>query len=109
MAKNAFAFSPHSVFLRDRPEGNFIACGRNKNEFFAGKMDHFRIYRKVHNDFDAVGPPPPALTQIPESSDNFHQSLKYHTTADWDYRIQGEKEGEIPTKAKKWLLRVRGY
>jgi len=39
----------------------------------------------------------------------FQQSLKYHTSANWDYRIQGEKEAEIPPKAKKWLLRVRGH
>ena len=39
----------------------------------------------------------------------FYRSLKYHTTADWDYRIQGEKEGEIPPEAKKWLRDVRGY
>jgi len=37
------------------------------------------------------------------------QNLKYHTTADWDYRIKGEKEGELPAKTKKWLMRVRGY
>jgi len=189
VARKGFAFSPRTVFIGDEPEGNFIACGRNKNEFFAGKMDHFRIYRKVHANFDAVGPPPSALVQMSEWSEKeqqrhdqwqklrkatedelragkygqlqaeirklqqqkvpeariealrkqaqtvrdnalksagvlgrnpylggnaaklheFQRSLKYHTTADWDYRIQGEKEGKIPPKAKKWLLRVRGY
>ena len=189
VARQGFAFEPRAVFIGDRPEGNFIACGRNQDEFFAGKMDHFRIYRTVHANFDALGPPPPALVQMSEWSDQqqqrhdewqekrkaqenelsagqygqlqaeirrlqqekapeariealrkqaqtlrdnalksarvfgrnphlgesdaklyqFQQSLKYRTTADWDYRIQGEKEGEIPPKAKQWLLRVRGY
>ena len=194
VAKKGFAFSPRMVFIGDRPEGNFIACGRNKDKFFKGQIDHFRIYRKVHDDFDAVGPPPDALIQVPEWSEKdqqrhdewqqrrkalddelragkygemqaeirqigkdkkmdaatreariqklrqeaeslrnaalksaglfgrnpypgksaaehnkFYRSLKYHTTADWDYRTQAEKEDEIPADAKKWLLRVRGY
>ena len=194
VARKGLAFSPRMVFIGDRPEGNFIACSRNKDEFFKGRMDHFRIYRKVHDDFNAVGPPPSALIQMPEWSEKdqqrhdewekrrkakeaelragrygqmldeikklrqdkskdaakrdarivrlqkdsrglrdnalksaglsgpnpypgrnaaklhqFQQGLKYHATADWDYRIQGEKEGIIPPKAKKWLLRVRGY
>jgi len=193
-AKKGFSFSPRMVFIGDEPEGNFIACGRNKDEFFKGQMDHFRIYRKVHKDFETVAPPPSALVLMSEWSEKeqqrhddwekrrkeketelregkygeiqeeirrlqrektndvakrdaqvdrlqkeaqalrekvmksaglsgrnpylgqsaaklyqFHQSLKYYTTADWDYRIQGEKEGTIPPKAKKWLLRVRGY
>ena len=71
VAKKVFAsaFAPRMVFIGDRPEGNFIACGRDKKEFFAGKMDHFRIYRKVHKDFNAVGPPPNALTQLAEWSE----------------------------------------
>jgi len=197
VAKKGFAFSPRMVFIGDRPEGNFIARGRNKDEFFSGKMDHFRIYRKVHEDFSAIAPPPSALTQMSEWSEKnqqrhddwekrrrakeaeirigkygemqkeirkvqqdktmdaakrnarikklqkesqairknalksaglfgrnpylgksaarlyeFQKSLKYHTTADWDYRIQGEGsrgESSIPPKSKKWLLRVRGY
>jgi hypothetical protein len=112
VAQKAFAFSPRKVFIGDRPEGNFIACGRNKDEFFQGRMDHFRIYRKVHNDFNALGPPPFALTQMPESAEELQQSLKYHTTADWDYTIVddgGRGESDIPAKLKKWLLRVRGY
>ncbi|MBL7220093.1 MAG: hypothetical protein ISS69_08260 [Phycisphaerae bacterium] len=73
VAKKGFAFSPRSVFIGDRPEGNFIACGRNKDEFFAGKMDHFRIYRKVHKDFDAIGPPPSALVMMSEWSEKTQQ------------------------------------
>jgi len=194
VAKKAFAFTPRDVFIGDRPEGNFIARGRDKKEFFAGKMDHFRIYREVHKDFSTVPPPPPALTVMSEWSEKaqkrhddwgerrkaketeiragkygeiqkeirkvqqdktldaakrnarikqlrkeaqtirenalnaaglsgrnpylgqgsaslykFQKSLKYHTTADWDHRIQGQKEGKTPEKAKKWLNRVRGY
>ena len=69
------------VFIGDRPEGNFIACARNKTEFFHGQLDHFRIYRKVHNDFDAVGAPPPALTQMQEWSE---QDQQQHD--DWQKR-----------------------
>jgi len=69
VAGKAIAFAPRDVFIGDRPEGNFIACGRERNEFFAGKMDHFRIYRKVHKDFNAVGPAPYALTQMAEWSE----------------------------------------
>ena len=61
VAAKAFAFSPRDVFIGDRPEGNFIACGRDRKEFFKGNMDHFRIYRKVHKDFDSLGAAPFAL------------------------------------------------
>ena len=71
--KGKFTFRPRDVFIGDRPEGNFIARGRGKNEFFKGKMDHFRIYRKVHKDFDALGPAPSALTQMPEWSEKDQQ------------------------------------
>jgi len=37
------------------------------------------------------------------------QRLKYHTTADWDYRTREEVRGTVPPKMKEWLLRVRGY
>jgi len=43
---------------------------------------------------------------------DLQQSLKYHTTADWDYRIRDDGnrgESDVPPKLKKWLLRVRGY
>ncbi len=194
VANGKFTFRPRDVFIGDRPEGNFIACARNKSEFFHGQIDHFRIYRKVHNDFDAVGPPPLALTQMQEWSEqdqqqhddwqkrrkakeaelragkygemqkeiqqlgrdksidadersarmdklrsaaavvrenalksaglsgpnpylgkqaadlvHFQRSLKYHTTADWDYRTKAERAGELPAKTKKWLQSVRGY
>jgi len=69
IAKKGFPFLPRSIFIGDRPEGNFIACGRNKKEFFQGRMDHFRIYRKVQEDFNALGPVPFALTQIQEWSE----------------------------------------
>jgi len=39
----------------------------------------------------------------------FHRSLKYHTSADWDYKTQAENLDEIPPDAKKWLRDVRGY
>ena len=105
VAGKGFAFGPRAVFIGDRPEGNFIACGRNREAFFKGRMDHFRIYRKVHDDFGAVGSPPGALIQ----ETDFHRSLKYHTTADWDHRTQGEREGKVPPEGKVWLKRVRGY
>ena len=69
VAKKACEFRPRYVFIGDKAEGNFIACGRDKKEFFAGKMDHFRIYRKVHKDFDAIGPPPFPLVQSQDWSE----------------------------------------
>jgi len=69
VARKGLAVRPRDVFIPDQPEGNFIACGRSKKEFFAGKMDHFRIYRKVHKDFNALGPAPSAITQMPEWSE----------------------------------------
>ena len=68
VAREAFSFSPRSVFIGDRAEGNFIARGRNGSGFFAGKMDHFRIYRAVHKDFETLGPAPLAITQLQEWS-----------------------------------------
>jgi len=73
VAKEGFAFRPSMVFIADRPEGNFIACGRNRDELFQGRMDHFRIYREVHDDFDALGPVPFALTQLQEWSEKNQQ------------------------------------
>ena len=64
VAKGAFRFRPRDVFIGDRAEGNFIGCDRNKARFFKGRMDYFRIYRKVHDDFDALGEVPLALTQV---------------------------------------------
>lgn len=70
VANDKFTFSPNDVFIGDMPEGNFIACDRNKKEFFKGKLDHFRIYRQVHDNFAALGPVPSALTQIEEWSES---------------------------------------
>ena len=39
----------------------------------------------------------------------FQQSLKYHTTADWDTRTREEIRGAVPEEMKKWLKDVRGY
>ena len=39
----------------------------------------------------------------------FQLGLKFRTTADWDYRVREEVNGEVPPIMKKWLERVRGY
>jgi len=119
VAKNDFPFQPNTVFIGGRPEGNFIACGREKEEFYKGRIDHFRIYRMVHKEFNALGPVPSALTQMQEppkeekaagsSTWDFQQKLKYRTTADWEDRTPEEVEGKAPPKMKDWLMRVRGY
>jgi len=64
IAKGAFPFRPRDVFLGDEPEGNFIACGRNGGGFFEGRIDHFRIYRKTHEDFYAIGQRPPDADEL---------------------------------------------
>jgi len=94
VARGKFTFRPRDVFIGDRTEGNFIACGRNKSEFFKGKMDHFRIYRTVHDDFNAIGPVPSALTQVQEWSEEDQQRSDL-----WAGR-RGAKEAEI--KAGKY-------
>ncbi|MHC4200797.1 MAG: DUF6055 domain-containing protein, partial [Planctomycetota bacterium] len=94
VAGKRFEFRPRMVFIGDRPEGNFVACGRNGDEFFEGRMDHFRIYRKVHDDFDALGPPPLALTQMQEWSEE-------------DQRRSDEWEGR--RKAKEAELKAGEY
>jgi len=109
VAKGKFEFRPRDVFIGDCPEGNSIACGRGKKAFFKGRIDHLRIYRKVHDNFDAIGPVPSALTQIPESPKPDARNLKYHTSADWEDRTREEVEGKIPERMKKWLKDVRGY
>ncbi len=93
-AKNGFPFRPNTVFIGDRPEGNFIACGRNKDEFFKGRMDHFRIYRKVHDDFDALSPVPFAMVQLQEWSEKDQQRADA-----WEARRRA-KEAEL--KAGKY-------
>ena len=116
-----FEFSPRMVFIGDRPEGNFIGCGRKIDDFFTGRIDHFRIYRKVHEKFDDLPAPPLALAQTqaqPPTDDKkapgrsvweFQSKLKYHTSADWDDRTKEEIAGKVPAKMKKWLKDVRGY
>jgi len=89
IAKQAFKFSPTSVFIGDEPEGNFIACGRNKDEFFKGQIDHFRIYRKIHSDFASIGPPPTPLIQGYEWSEQDQQ-----LSDQWEGRRKA-KEAEI--------------
>jgi len=89
VAKKDFAFRPRMVFMGDRPEGNFIACGRNRDGFFKGRMDHFRIYRKVHEDFSAIGPVPFALTQIQEWSEKDQERAD-----EWEGRRRA-KEAEL--------------
>jgi len=69
VADKSFQFAPRSVFIADRPEGNFIGSSRAGDDFFTGQMDHFRIYRTVHDDFEAVGDPPAAITQKQEWSE----------------------------------------
>jgi hypothetical protein len=69
VARGSFAFAPRSVFIGDLAEGNFIACDRARKSFFAGSMDHFRIYRAVHKEFASLGPAPRAVTHIPEWSE----------------------------------------
>ena len=64
IAQGPFPFRPRDVFIGDRPEGNFIACGRNKTDFFKGSIDHFRVYRTTHKNFDAIGKPDPNLQQL---------------------------------------------
>jgi carbonic anhydrase/acetyltransferase-like protein (isoleucine patch superfamily) len=66
VANGKFEFRPRDVFFGDRPEGNFIACDRERKQFFKGRIDHFRIYRAVHDDFAAVGDPPYSLTRLQE-------------------------------------------
>jgi hypothetical protein len=73
VAQGKFGIRPRDVFPGDRAAGNFIACGRNRDKFFQGRMDHFRIYRQVHTDFDSLGPPPFALTQRLEWSESDQQ------------------------------------
>ena len=115
-AQEAFAFSPRSVFTGDRVEGNFIACSRNNDDFFAGRMDHFRIYRDVHKDFDALGSVPFAVTQLQEWSE-----LDQRKADAWEARknivntrLLAGKYGELQKEIKqceqeKYQLRHKQY
>jgi acetyltransferase-like isoleucine patch superfamily enzyme len=101
VANKGFAFSPTSVFIGDEPEGNFIACGRKKDEFFKGQIDHFRTYRKIHKDFESLGSAPFALTQGYEWSEQDQQlhdtweGLKKAKEAGLDAGKYGELQNEI--------------
>lgn len=64
VARERFEFRPRTVFIGDRPDGNFIACSRDRKDFFKGRIDHFRIYRTTHEDFDSVGEPNPNADKI---------------------------------------------
>ena len=101
LAKGAFAFRPRDVFGGDRAEGNFIACGRNQDLFFKGLMDHFRIYREVHENFGALDPAPFALTQVQEWSENDQERADT-----WDARRKA-KEAELNREAKLVALGAR--
>jgi hypothetical protein len=100
-ASGKFAFSPRDVFIGDRPEGNFIACGRGGREFFKGKIDHFRIYRKVHENFEALGSPPSGLTQTPDWSpddqklNDLWEARKIAVQAKLDTGTYGKIQNEI--------------
>ncbi|NQT37145.1 MAG: hypothetical protein HQ581_06630, partial [Planctomycetes bacterium] len=64
VTKGAFRFKPRDVFIGDRAEGNFIGCDRNHAGFFKGRIDYFRIYRKTHDDFQAIGKRPPDADRL---------------------------------------------
>ena len=95
VAKGEFKFRPRDVFIGDRPEGNFIACARDLTGFFRGKMDHFRIYRKVHEDFSALGEVPFPLTQA-ITAESIEKAREL--SADWERRKK-EKTAEAYKKA----------
>jgi hypothetical protein len=108
VAKQDCALKPSMVFIPDRPEGNFIACGRDRNDFFKGCMDHFRIYRQVRDDFDALGPVPFALTQMQEWSEKDQERAD-----EWEARkrakeaeLNAGKSGQLLDKIK-WLERQK--
>ena len=98
VANGKFKFSPRDVFPGDQPEGNFIARGRNGEDFFKGKLDHFRIYREVHDDFSAIGPTPAPLTQLQVWSGKTQQ-----LSDDWDERRKA-KEDELKAGSYGELL-----
>jgi hypothetical protein len=101
VAKGEFKFRPRDVFLGDRAEGNFIACGRNQDQFFQGRLDHFRIYREVHDDFDVLAPVPYALTQLSEWSEKDQQRADT-----WETRKK-VKEAELNRSAELVVLDAR--
>jgi len=103
VAGKACKIRPRMVFIGDRPEGNFIACGRGREEFFTGKIDHFRIYRKVHKDFDSLGMPPGALVQLAEWSEedqDRHDAWEGRRRA-LDAELRAGEYGRIQTEIGK--------
>jgi hypothetical protein len=101
LANGEFAFRPRDVFGGDRAEGNFIGCSRNRDRFFKGLMDHFRIYREVHDNFGALDPAPFALTQLSEWSENDQERADI-----WEARRK-VKEAELNRSAKLIVLDAR--
>ena len=101
LANGEFAFRPRDVFGGDRDEGNFIGCSRNRDRFFKGLMDHFRIYREVHDNFGALDPAPFALTQLSEWSEDDQERADT-----WEVRRK-VKEAELNRSAKLVVLDAR--
>jgi hypothetical protein len=101
LAKGEFAFRPRDVFGGDRAEGNFIGCSRNRDRFFKGLMNHFRIYREVHDNFGALDPAPFALTQLSEWSENDQERADT-----WEARRK-VKVAELNRSAKLVVLDTR--
>jgi hypothetical protein len=103
VARKACTFRPRTVFIGDRPEGNFIACSRDKAEFFTGKIDHFRIYRKVHKDFTAIGISPHALVRDAEWSaedQDRHDTWQGRRRA-MEAELKAGKYGQIQAEIRK--------
>jgi hypothetical protein len=101
VAGGEFGFRPRDVFIGDRAEGNFIACGRKRDQFFEGWMDHLRIYREVHDDFDSLVLRPFALTQVLEWSEK-----DQHRVDAWEARKK-VKDAEVNRSATLVVLDAR--
>jgi hypothetical protein len=67
------------------------------------------VVRENARESAGLSGPNPYLGKPAADLYHFQRSLKYHTSADWDYRTQAEREGELPAKTKQWLMEVRGY
>jgi hypothetical protein len=104
-AKGKFAFRPRDVFIGDRPEGNFIACSRSGDRFFKGKMDHFRIYRKAHEDFSGLEKPPFPMVQA-VSGELIEEGKKL--AAEWDKKAK-ERRAKLDESSgyNKWGEKIK--
>ena len=51
----------------------------------------------------------PFVISVDKRTGEFQRALKFHTTADWDYRVREEIKDAVPPIMAKWLKRVRGY